>query len=788
MLRRLRYQLVDLVLRFPMEKFRRLKATEVASMIKDEVESFGEFIGDAFALPVFLGGQAIIAFTFIALQNVWLGLLTIFTISIQVVILPRLRRRVLELGRERQISARQLSGRISEIVDGISSIHVNDTSNYEKSEITNRLGRIFSIRYELYQRKFLVKFVSNFFAQFTPFLFYAVGGYFAIRGDLDVGQLVATIAAYKELPSPINGLILWDQKRADVKIKYALIIENFESESAIEETLQRPHFDNIPALRGEIQCIDLGVTDEIGTTVIDRINVALKIDEMTAVVGRPNSGSNTFAKVIARLEKPTHGRCYLNSEPLSAIPFAVTGRRIGYVDSSSFLPEGTLGDTLLYGLKWVPLGDLKNVSTDHKLRQINAIEARRAGNSELEFERDWVDYSAAGVKGPDGILQRVFEVLEAVQLDEFVFDVALSITIDQTEYPELCEQLILARNEIGKKLQNEDFSGFVDRFEPGKYNSQANIYENIVFGTFNKIGNGRDFVANNDYLHSVLSKTKLDVILFDIGIELAQTAIELYSELPLDSPFYDQLDFMTADEVAEFPEILNRNEKGAFRNVSDSDVQKVMSVALRYVESHSRLGLLSKQHEAQIIEARRWFRDEMSPSMRNEYSFHEPTKYNDDLSIQDNILNGRINQRIAGAADRVQTEIRKVLIDAGLRDALLEIGLSFNIGTAGKRLSDVQKQKAVLARALLKRADLLILNQAFNASDLPEQLALIERILKLAQGRNGDARFGVIWVLSNAALASKFDRVLVFERGSIVEDGDPKALALADGEYAALLT
>ncbi|NKB53433.1 MAG: hypothetical protein GKR97_14630, partial [Rhizobiaceae bacterium] len=156
MLRRMRYQLVDRVLRFPIHHFKRVKGSEVASMVKDEVEPFGEFIGDAFVQPVYLGGQALVAFVFIINQSFWLGMIAVAIIAVQMTLIPHLRKRVLVLGRMRQVTARMLSGRIGEIVESITAVHVNDTSNYERSELSNRLGNIFFIRYELYQRKFFV--------------------------------------------------------------------------------------------------------------------------------------------------------------------------------------------------------------------------------------------------------------------------------------------------------------------------------------------------------------------------------------------------------------------------------------------------------------------------------------------------------------------------------------------------------------------------------------------------------------------------------------------------------
>ena len=73
------------------------------------------------------------------------------------VIIPRLRKQVLMLGKARQLTARQLAGRIAECVDGSVEIHVHGTSNYERADIAERLGRIYQIRFELYQRKFALK-------------------------------------------------------------------------------------------------------------------------------------------------------------------------------------------------------------------------------------------------------------------------------------------------------------------------------------------------------------------------------------------------------------------------------------------------------------------------------------------------------------------------------------------------------------------------------------------------------------------------------------------------------
>ena len=206
---------------------------------------------------------------FILMQSVTLGLVAGAIVAVQIVLIPRLRRRLLVLGRARQLTARQLAGRVGEIVEGIIGIRVNDTSNWERAEIVSRLGRIFFIRFDIYQWKFLVKFINNLLAQVTPFIFYLVGGYLAITGRLDIGQLVAVIAAYKELPSPLKDLIDWDQQRLDVQVKYTQVVESFTIGKVLDPELQKLDPNPPPRIEREISATGVASATNSGATLLE---------------------------------------------------------------------------------------------------------------------------------------------------------------------------------------------------------------------------------------------------------------------------------------------------------------------------------------------------------------------------------------------------------------------------------------------------------------------------------------------------------------------------------------
>jgi putative ABC transport system ATP-binding protein len=786
MLRRLRFELVDRVLRFPMAQFRRVKPSEVASMVKDEVEPVGGFIGEAFVTPVFLGGQALTAMAFIMLQSVTLGMIAVGIIGIQAVVIPRLRRRQIELGRQRQLTARQLAGRVGELVDGVAAVHANDTSNYERAEVSARLGRIFSIRYELFLRKFLVKFLNNFLAQLTPFLFYSIGGYFALRGTIDIGQLVAVIAAYKDLPAPIKELIDWDLQRLDVQVKYSQVIDQFNSDNMLDRRVQRLVSDPVAPLSGDIRLVNVSVTDDAGTKLLEQVSTRLALDEHTALVGGPNSGAEYLPDALARLLPATSGRITLNEHSIEELDEAVTGRRISLVPADAPLIQGTVADNLLYGLKHAPLRPKTYDSAAQSLRAWEESEARKTGNSPLDINADWVDYEAAGATGPEDILDRIKRVLMLVDLDEDLLNLGLRGTIDPVAQSELADNILAARRAARDRLADDEYAGLVELFDPDRYTSQATIGENLLFGTFGEQQLSAEDLAAHPYLRQLLASLDLDRTLFEMGREIAGTAIELFADLPPDHPFFEQLSFMTAEQIPEYQAALGRVQGQTYDGAGEDDRQLFIRLPFVYIEPRHRMGLIDEALQGLILQARQRFHDEVPPELGSVVEIYDPNAYNRNASIQDNILLGRICYGVAGGEEKVLKIIRLVLAELGLEDSVLRVGLDFNVGTGGKRLSQAQRQKVIFARALLRNPDILIVNRALTALDRPSQNAILKRVLGALSG-DGGRKTGVVWTTPAPAMALEFERVIVMDNGHVVEDGPPHELLKREGFFARLM-
>ena len=187
--------------------------------------------------PLIQGGTLLVIITFLFVQNPIIGLAAVSLYPLQAYVIPKLQRRVNQLGKERVRAVRKLSERIGETIAGVQEVHGHGTTTWERADFADRLGLIFRIRFEIFQRKSFVKFLNNFLNQMVPLLFYSIGGYLVIQGSLTVGALTAALAAHKDMSAPWKELLDYYQQTQDSKIKYEQVTEQFKPENMFDEAL-----------------------------------------------------------------------------------------------------------------------------------------------------------------------------------------------------------------------------------------------------------------------------------------------------------------------------------------------------------------------------------------------------------------------------------------------------------------------------------------------------------------------------------------------------------------------
>ena len=306
LIRRLRYILIDRLLRFPIQRFRVLTQGETVAQVSSETETLGGYMSDSIVLPLFQGGTMLTVLVFMFVQSVWLGLAAITLIPLQVVIIPRMQRQVNLLSQERVRQVRSFSEYISETVGGAQAIRVHGVQRYILSGVSEQLGRLFNIRLRIYKKKYWIKLINNFINQLTPILFYLIGGILVLRGHLTLGALVAAIAGHKDMVAPWRELLKYYQIQQDAKIKYGQLIQHFD----IEDGDESDYYADVPP-REEAPLFPLKmtnvVTEEDGNRVLSAFNFELNSGEHVAIVDSSPDKRLHIAEIVLSMRQPMYG-------------------------------------------------------------------------------------------------------------------------------------------------------------------------------------------------------------------------------------------------------------------------------------------------------------------------------------------------------------------------------------------------------------------------------------------------------------------------------------------------
>ncbi|CTQ56277.1 putative ABC transporter ATP-binding protein [Roseibium album] len=763
MLRRLRFELFQRVLRFRLPHFRKVSSGEIIPMITSEVEDVGGFIGEAFALPAYQGGMLIVQLGFIFMQDPLLGLAAVASYPVQGYVIPMLQKRVIILSRKRVKNVRLIADKVGESITGVAEIHANDAAAFHSADISDRLYENFKIRYEIFNRKFLIKFLNNFMNQLTPFFFYLIGGYLVIEGNLSIGALLAVIAAYKDLAGPWKLLLSFYQMTADVSVKYQTVVENFDPKD-IYDTDRLTSDENVK-LTGDVKFDNVSFSGGAAGQEVMDISLKVPSGEACAIVGPDGSGRSEVLQLAAGLVSASTGKVFIGEHDLDKLTDSTLGREIAYVGGAVHVWSGTIRDNLYYGLRHRPLVLPKREGEDLKNYKRRVSEANETRNPVYDLAADWDDLEAAGVSSVTELDEKALELLEAVQLSKDIYRLGLQSRFDPSMNDTFAEKILSVRQNLAERIVNEPaLGGLVELWHQDRFNASASLADNLFFAVPSDPEITMDQVPDLEEVKTFLSETGFDQKLQQIGLKIAETMLELFSNVSGDSGLLGSYSFINQDELPEFERIVRVAKSGQQRpGLSDADRSRLTGLAFKLVPARHRLGVMTDELKEEIIGARKRF---LEGVVKNSGSFvaFDPDVYLPPLTIEDNLLFGRARVDRRDARRRIDDVIRAIVEETGLRRPIIYAGFGYHVGVSGSRLSAGQRRRIALVRGLLKNAKITILDDIATGMTEDDK-ALRDGLRNILAGKT--FLFGTF----NADIAAEFDQRIVLDQGRISDKG-----------------
>jgi len=722
---RMRKALYHHILTLPLNFFRNTQPGTVVNALTTELTVPGNFVGMAVASPV-TNVLTLLAFAvYLFFLNPLLAAVSLSIYPIVVFLIPLLQRGVNKANKKRVDAARTFAARIAESISGIHEIHGNGAYRIENRKYDSLVDRLLKIRIVWSLYRFAVKTANGFFTGLGPFLVFLLGGYLTIKGQLELGALVAFLSAQERLFDPWKDLIEFYQVYQDGKINYERTMEYFdlEPEHAIEPKDRDPM-----ELAGNVEIRDLSFVTDSGIRLLDGINMSLKEGEHLALVGFSGSGKSTLALCIGQLYKYTGGSIMIDDKEVSGLTKKDMVNNMGFVAQSPFIFDGTIEENILYSSM-----------------------AKIDGNGRADEEQK---------PSLDDIIAVLHQT--GIFVDVLRFGLNAILTHDKNE--ELVNTIVKVRKNFQQEYGAE-LADYVEFFDEDKYLHYSSVAENLTFGAPNRDDFADENLSKNNYFLKFLKSADLTRPLLSLGVTLCRQTVDILGNLPPDAVFFEQSP-ISAEELDDFKLLVEHLKKKKLHELEDDDHRKLLELALRFTPGVHKMAALPEILETLILEGRALFRENIAEDDPEAFRFIQMSEYIFSQTIINNIFFGKTKTGNPQAQERIDQSIIQLLIEEDLLETIIEIGMHYQVGTKGDKLSGGQQQKLAIARVFLKAPKILIMDEATSALDNKSQ-ARIQNLLETRWKKKST----VVSVVHRLDTIKNFDKVAVMKAGKILEMG-----------------
>lgn len=720
-LQRMREELYAHILSLPLAFFRTIQPGQVINALVNELATVAGFIGSAVSVPLINVATLLAMGGYLFYLHPLLAGLCFVLYPLQIVVVPKLQKRMNEANRHRVKVSRDLSGNIGEVLAGIHEVHGHAGHGLETDRFSTQARSLLGANVRMNAYRYGIKFANNLFENFGPFILFLIGGLLTIRGRFDLGALVAFLSAYTSLNEPWRELMDFYQLLEDSRVRYKAVMASFARKP---EDLLTPVDRDVYRLNGSIHLQDVVCYAPDGAKLLDNIELQVSPGEALALVGFSGSGKSTLLQVAAKLLSASTGSVRIGDREVRELSKVDVADNLGMVPQHPFIFSGSLRDNLLYSC---------------------LAAARNRGHAEL----------------PD--LDRLIETAQQIGFFPDILKFGIQSILDGDQHHALIAR-ILAVRPLFRARFGEEHGADIEFFDRERYLEFGSIAQNIVFGDFpdrrarfHKAFEHKGFLTflgQNDLMAPLLEFGRSVTLTMVPILRFAAPTRDLFEESPIAREEVDAFVALAAALIGKDTAELKSGEK-----------ELLLKAALAFIPGRHKGVAFPEALRQRILAARHQFRDFSLRLSKAPLNFYDQEHYILSRSVRENILFGQAKGQRSGAVEEIDQHLVQLLIEEQILEPILDRGLDFQVGSMGENLSGGQRQKIALARVLLKKPAIYLLDEATSALDNASQ-ARVQKHLQSLRGRHT-----VLAVVHRLDTLAAYDRIAVMKSGKIIEIG-----------------
>ncbi|MCG1126291.1 peptidase domain-containing ABC transporter [Staphylococcus epidermidis] len=327
------------ILTLPKKFFETRKEGEILSRFRDT-----EYIREAFSsitvtlimdmILVCIGGVILFSqsielfFVVLVLIPIYIGLVIFFKGPFE------------KYNREEMEANSELSSQFIEGVRGIDVLKSHTSESLYFKKIRGSFEKLLNKAYVLGKYSNIQLSIKDFMGLFTILIILWIGSFKVMDNQLSLGELLTFNALVVYFIDPLERLIQSQLTIQSAIVATRRVVEILDLEK--EQSLKLNNIENIESIKIDSLGFNYGYRNEI----LKNININIKKNTSTAIIGESGSGKSTLVKLLLKYYSPSSGKILINNSDITNISTQDIRKCIGYVPQAAFLFFGSIKDNL----------------------------------------------------------------------------------------------------------------------------------------------------------------------------------------------------------------------------------------------------------------------------------------------------------------------------------------------------------------------------------------------------------------------------------------------------------